>query len=141
MDDKHLKEGELEELMKYFMTLGNIANRRGEWIPKQMEELEQQRLAYASHSTYGRTPEEISRNAKQHLLDCPECYDQYRRKIERNSKMFVRALAEVAPEVIGKEIDEATIDETTREVTAEADKSQLNLDFLSLEGIDPEYLK
>jgi len=113
--DRHLKPGELKELLDFLWELESIRRREFELsrfpenlvericrqgeresymnliaermveTEREIEEGTQEIFQYRKRSTYGRTDEDIIQTAREHVLNCPDCLAQYKKEIQRRA--------------------------------------------------------
>ena len=87
---QHLKQGELEELFLYLepmesieeedTTLGEVLGTDISTLVRVKHVFDQDRAAvldYATRSSFGRTREEITQNARLHIASCYPCFARY----------------------------------------------------------------
>jgi len=96
MADAHLTEEESTNLVRYFTCLrqpdwADKANKEIEDIGERcrsISDLEQYRaeiLGYERESIFGKTAEEIERNAREHIKECFYCFTRYELAVKKEA--------------------------------------------------------
>jgi len=97
VSEMHLKPGELDALLKFLHELemerkGSFrptTAKTGDAVGDLLEEIfalgTKKILEYRNTSTYGRTEDEIVRNARAHICNCSSCMEQYKQKVQREA--------------------------------------------------------